>query len=92
MSNLTNDEITERIKFVTMDEEDGVPGSSFAHDMAEEVLQLRAELARLKPLKIAAQEYSVGWTPEFALHQAAREYAAMEYEYARAQAQAGEGA
>ncbi len=88
----TNEEIMPHMHALEYEVGAGTPGSSFAHDMAEEVLQLRAELARLKPLKIAAQEYSVGWTPEFALHQAAREYAAMEYEYARAQAQAGEGA
>jgi len=54
VSNLTNDEITERIKFVTMDEEDGVPGAWFAREMAEEVLKLRAELAALAPLAEAA--------------------------------------
>jgi hypothetical protein len=51
---MTNDEIAERIKYVTMDEGDGVPGARFAREMAEEVLKLRAELARLAPLAEAA--------------------------------------
>ena len=79
MSNLTNDEITERIKFVTMDEEDGVPGARFAREMAEEVLKLRAELAALAPLAEAAVEYADQPTMRHtaSLYRAAMDYAAQ---------------
>lgn len=51
---MTNDEIAECINFLLMEEQDGVSNARFARDMAEEVLQLRAELAALAPLAEAA--------------------------------------
>lgn len=77
---MTNDELlTELISAIQSREQmaDSPAFNNYSSRATRLETELRTRLAALNPLERTAREYSVGWAPEFALHQAAREYAAQ---------------